>query len=251
MLLPFLLWNILNFACNYSLLLSHDWFKNIFLGDASPHFWYIFMLMFWAVLAPLLYFVYKDKRLLVLLFLVQVAYLMYKGNDILHSRFIYMIYTWSGLLGYYYPEMLSKIESLAGLRKGIIGGGAWILYVSIYWVYTNFEIEQRFLWWIIAVRAISLLVGAMCLPPLKIGSKTNYNYSFWVFAAHYWLDVRISPIIYQLIPITPVYQLITWILVVAIGLGSGMIVNRFIPTAFNLLNGNRNSVKRSNPGRAA
>lgn len=113
LLIPYLAWNLLNslylLVRNNGVrgffggLLTFNWYRYCILGDASPHFWYIFMLMFWTVLAPALYILIKDKRLIWILFLTQIAYLIYKGPNILHSRFIYILYTWGGASGIICP----------------------------------------------------------------------------------------------------------------------------------------------------
>lgn len=38
--------------------------------------------------------------------------------------------------------------------------------------------------WIYAIRAILLVIGCFNVPELVIGKKTNFKFSFWVFAVH-------------------------------------------------------------------
>lgn len=107
LLVPYVLWNLLNtiilnvMSKGYRSIdiFNVNMWMDIIQWNSSPHFWYIFMLMFWTLFAPILYFVYKDKRVLTLLFLSQGLYLLYKGEAIYHSRFIYILYTWGGILG--------------------------------------------------------------------------------------------------------------------------------------------------------
>ena len=204
--IPFILWNIINYSINTlidthsikAILENCDFENYILKGYASPHFWYIYMLMFWAVFSPMLFFAYKDKRLLVLLFLSQIFYFVNQGNNILHSRFIYIEYTWGGLLGFYYPNIISKLEELKGIKKKVVILCSWGVYFLTYYLHTHFNIEMKFFLWIIAIRAISLFMGTIYLVPLKLGSKLNYQYSFWLFAVHYWLDARVSTKMYPI-----------------------------------------------------
>lgn len=107
LLMPYVMWNIINslylilknngIRSSFRGIITADWIKNIVLWESSPHFWYIFMLIFWTVLAPLLFAIYEDKRLLIVLLLSQIIYFIYKGPEILTSRYIYILYTWGGV----------------------------------------------------------------------------------------------------------------------------------------------------------
>ena len=69
---PYLLWNFVNTLylnlknvralemSVFNINIIHDLLQ----CNSSPHFWYVFMLIFWTILAPVLYYVYRDKCLL-------------------------------------------------------------------------------------------------------------------------------------------------------------------------------------------
>ena len=96
--------------------------------------------------------------------------------------------------------------------------------------------------WLYAFRAVALIVGTIHLPALKIGKYTQFKYSFWLFAVHYWLDEYLSGYVYRFFSIAPIYQVITWCIVVAIGLCVGIVLNKILPKVFNVLTGSRAAV---------
>lgn len=117
------------------------------------------------LLAPVLYILIKDKKLIWILFIVQAVYLIYKGPDILHSRFIYILYTW-------------------------------------------------------------------------VGAKTQYAYSFWLFAIHFYLDIIVGRYLSSRLPVL-ISQISSWVIVVCVGLASGVLVHRFLPYFFMVFAGKR------------
>lgn len=246
LLVPYLLWNLINtFLLNLqsgkngcSLLDLNIW-NNLVMWNSSPHFWYIFMLMFWTVLSPILYFLYCRKAGVFLLFILSFAYLLYKGETILHSRFIYMIYTWAGLIGFYYPDLLKKIR-ISGKKKKIIFTVLFLVaYLGIYFVYCNKPIGMEIKVWLYGIRAVFLLSLLINLPLTKIGSKTCFRYSFWIFAIHFWLDYFFGGFFSRIISNAHLYQLVTWSVVSTFALGSGFLLNKISPQLFKLFTGNR------------
>lgn len=214
LLIPYLLWNFLNTIMRN---IMNNGYRNIFninvLTDiiqwnSSPHFWYIFMLMFWTVFVPVLYLAYKDKRILTLLFLSQGLYLIHKGGAIQHSRFIYILYTWGGYIGYNYSDLWEKIEELSEKKKNTIGVCAFTSYM-ILGILTSLDMEMQIKVWIYVIRAIFLIIGSFVLPEIIIGRRTGYRFSFWIFAIHYWLDVYVSAFISKYVG-GIFYQLTTW-----------------------------------------
>lgn len=247
LLIPYLAWNILNsfyliFRTNgirgyLGGLLSFDWFCNVIIGKASPHFWYIFMLMFWTVLSPLVYILIKDKRFSWILFLSQAIYIIYMGNNILHSRFIYILFTWGGYIGYHFPQLAEQLASFKGRKRGTILALSGMIYFGIRLVYMNFS-GMGLLVWCYAIRAAVLILFLMNFPELALGKKSGYKFSFWLFSIHFYLDQRIGPLmISRMCPI--VGQICTWIAVCCIGLGTGFLVELFLPQIFNIFTGRR------------
>lgn len=247
LLIPYVLWNIINTLFvnwqggkNGIGLFDLNLWNNIIMWNSSPHFWYIFMLMFWTVLSPILFFLYRKKVGIVILLLLSVLYLIYKGNNVLHSRFIYIIYLWSGVAAFYFPDLVDKICFLGRKRK-IICVCALILYLGIYYIYSNPNqmISMGIKVWLYCLRAVFLLVGLLNMPVLKLGSLTKFRYSFWIFAVHYWLDAYFGAYIFRYVSNIFIYQFLTWISVIGIGGITGIILNYMIPPLFKLLSGNR------------
>lgn len=247
LLLPYVLWNLINtLFLNWNDgkrgvgLLDLNIWRNIILWDSSPHFWYIFMLMFWTVLSPILFILYKKKIGIICLASIQIAYFIYKGDAILHSRFIYILYTWAGLLGVYYPNFLYKlIISDNKKRKITISIISFVLYILVYFAYAVKAFEMNIQVWLYAIRAILLLIVLLNIPESYFGRLTKYKYSFWLFAMHYWGDANIQSIMGIFVSNAIVIQVLTFVIVVGIGIVSGIIVDRIIPVLFGELTGNR------------
>ena len=214
--------------------------EDVIKWTSSPHFWYLFMLMFWTVLSPVLYLAYRDKRALILLGLSQALYLLYMGNDVLHSRFIYILYTWGGLLGSRVPDLLDRICSWDRNKKIIVSSVSWTVYFGLYLLYAGRNFPMGIQVWLYGLRAVAFLLGAINLPLLKIGQITKYRYSFWLFAVHFWLDSYVSASLGSVFAFNAVLgQLVTWCIVVMVGLGTGILMNKWFIKAFNILTGNR------------
>lgn len=245
LLLPYVLWNIINTLIvnlhggkgEPSVFELNIW-RNIVMWDSSPHFWYLFMLMFWTALSPLLFLLYYKKGGRVVLFAISGAYLLYKGDAVLHSRFIYILYMWSGLFGYIYPDFVNKICFVGKKRKTVVAV-ALMIYVAIYFSYSVETLGMGTKVWLYALRAVALLIVLVNMPFSWLGKCTNYKYSFWLFAIHYWLDGYLGSIIFRYISNVHIYQFATWMVVVSIGLTAGFVVNRIMPSMFKILTGNR------------
>lgn len=246
LLIPYLLWNSINIPVMNFLrgkwgvdLLDFNFLYDIVLGDSSPHFWYIFMLMFWTFFSPILYFLYKNKWGVVVLFALSSVYLIYKGDSVLHSRFIYMIYVWAGLFGFRFPNMLGNLCAEKRNRRILYAIISFTVYFGLYFIYCEGQLGMAIKVWLYAARALFLLIGLMNLPLMKIGSMTNFKYSFWLFAIHFWLDVYFSMFVARHVLNSYLYQFFTLSLVLIFGLSIGFVVNRKIPALFRLLTGNR------------
>lgn len=92
--------------------------------------------------------------------------------------------------------------------------------------------------WIYAIRAILLITGSFNLPELIIGKKTEFRFSFWIFAMHYWLDAYVSAFVSKYVGGT-VYQLTTWGIVLFVALVSGRFLDKAWHKGFALMTGNR------------
>ena len=212
---------------------------NLVTWSSSPHFWYIFMLIFWAVFAPILYYAYKDKRGLAVLLIAECIYIVFTGNGILNSRFIYIVYTWGGLIGVYLPNLLDWVEKTKQKERAIIGTIMLILYIAI----GLFELQYKHLGmailvWLYLIRAITLIIWGICAPLLPLGKITKYKYTFWIFACHYWLDVWVGKKVIMLID-DVFYQLVTWLIVVILGIVTAFLTSRFLPKVYAYVTGNR------------
>lgn len=245
LLFPYALWNLINtLFVNWQVgkrgvsLLDLNIWRNIIMWDSSPHFWYLFMLMFWTVLSPILYLLYNKKEGRLVLLLLSGAYLFYKGDLILHSRFIYILYTWAGMIGFCYPDLLNEF-CFEGKKRRTVIYIALTIYLGIYFIYCVQPLGMGVKVWLYAIRAVALLITLFNFPFAKIGVATNYKYSFWIYAVHYWLDNSLGGIISAYISNAHIYQIVTWGTVTAIGLTIGIIVSHTLSKVFKLLTGSR------------
>lgn len=250
LIIPYFLWNVINSAFvivrSYGIrnistgIKNFNPIRNLVLWDSSPHFWYVFMLIFWTLTAPLLYTFIKDIRLLLVLLSLQLLYFCFKGSEILTSRYIYVLYTWGGIVGVYFPGLPEKITTIETKRKRIVS----ILFISAYilirFVYNDVT-ENGVLVWCYGVRSLCLIIGLMCATPEIIGNKTNYRYMFWLFAVHYWMDSVLTQMISRLLGGVLVVQIIVWLSVVLLSMCMGYLVSRVFPGIFKFLVGNRNT----------
>lgn len=251
LLIPYLLWNLINtvlinvmdngFDKLNSSILDINIYHDIILWQSSPHFWYIFMLMFWTVFSPILYFSYRYKPLFILLLISQGIYIVFQGENILHSRFIYIIYTWGGYIGYRRSNLISEILHWSRKIKVIVSASSGLLFISISIIACFFEFGMHIMVWICAIKAVSLILFTINLPLLYIGKQTDYKFSFWVFAVHYWLDVIFSKIVNDFCS-DLLYQSVTFVCVLCTSLILGVIISKLFPKSFNLLTGGRSGL---------
>lgn len=115
------------------------------------------------------------------------------------------------------------------------------LYLLIYLIYADNEIGMGLKVWLYGIRAVILLIVLLNIPFTKVSKMTvgTITFSFWLFCVHFWLDAYISNLVYKYCDTPLLYQLITWLLVVIIGVGSGKLLMNLAPCVFSLLNGSR------------
>ena len=246
LMIPYVLWNLINtIFLNWRSWTNGNGFcglsiwDNLLMWKSSPHFWYIFMLMFWTLLSPILFIIYRKKIGVAILFLVTISYLFYKGNGILHSRFIYIIYLWAGVVGFYYPNVLKKAGIENKRKRMLVATFFLFAYLGIYYFYCDNQVSMGIKVWFYGIRALFLLVALINFPMGRIGLITGFKYSFWIFAVHYWLDCYIGATMIKLVNNLYVYQILTWLVVVIIGLTTGAFFDKRIPVMFRILSGNR------------
>ena len=167
------------------------------------------------------------------------------GDGILNSRFIYIIYLWSGFLGVCKPRLLECIIQWPKKRKICLSVFSIVVYGVVYLFYFQVKPSMGLQVWLCGIRAVALLLVCLNLPLMKIGNITGYKYSFWLFAVHYHMDGYVSRIVFGRGFSPLIGQLIVWIFVVCLGVLTGMIVFKFLPKAFSVLVGSRsiNKVK--------
>lgn len=251
LLVPYLFWNLIHAGyINFFIegkrgisVFDINLYQDLINWTSSPHFWYIFMLMFWTLLAPVLYFAYNDKRLLIVLILAQIVYLIYKGDTIYHSRFIYLLYTWGGFIGIKNIDFAEYYRRIGKHMKVLILAAVILCFIALGYLTMLPTIGMEYKVWLYAVRAISLIFIALNLPLLFVGKHTNYRFSFWIFASHYWLDSLVSGIIVKLQLNVLLYQIVTWIVVFTIAISTGLLLDKISPIIFRILTGNRDSIK--------
>lgn len=247
LVLPYLLWNFIHtcvlsvinlYKSNYAVI-DFNIRNNILKWSSSPHFWYIFMLIFWTVFSPILFLLFRDKKLLILLLLSQIGYYFYKGKNILDSRFIYILYTWGGVIGFYYPDLINKLQDMKKTYKKVLYFLALLIFILISFILFKFDFDMQIKTLLYAIKGAASIILIFNLPLLIIGKKTDFKYSFWIFATHFWLDYYIAYYVSIYIDNIFFYQYITFVVVFTICLVSGIIVNKTIPKLYTLLVGNR------------
>ena len=251
LLIPYVVWNVINKVLINILSVglrninkatfSINLYDDVFMGISSPHFWYIFMLIFWTVFSPILYFLYKYKIGRICLFASQVVYLCIMGNNVLHSRFIYILYTWGGLLGFMYPNLINDFE--LHIKKSFALMFAGIVYLGLaicIWKFSSIGMAAKV--WFYAIRAVALIVFVYELPLEKVGELTNFDYSFWVFAVHFWLDHYVSVLIARKCG-GFTYQSLTFLMVFVIAMSTGIICKKLFNKLFSILTGSRGLVQ--------
>ena len=248
LLIPYLLWNFINTILNNTVnigmknidsrIFNVNILTDIILCNSTPHFWYIFLLMFWAVFSPILYFCYKDKRFLTIMLISQLVYIIVMGENILHSRFVYIVYTWGGYLGYKRYNILSYITELNKKKKTILLMVSGSIFLLIKTAMHNYDFEINLRVWLYLVEAIALILFTANTPMLLFGKKTNYEYCFWIFAVHFWFDYYISIIVNEYVE-GLLYQVVTFTTVLLLATVSGIIVKKVCPRMFKLLVGGR------------
>lgn len=252
LLIPYLLWNIINsfiviFFHNertvsgiLNAIINFNWIRGIFGYSSSPHLWYVFMLIFWTIFSPLLFYVFKNKKLLIFFLLAQVVYMAYMNTNILHSRFIYMIFIWGGVLGYWKRDFFDHIPQsiLWAICSAII-----FLGIPFACDLTDNMLIKCWLWFF---RMLSFIILAFNIKPLPRSVKTLVPVMFWTYAIHYHLDVQIVSKTFVLFTNPVIAHLVSYVCVLVIALGSGFGVKRILPKVFALLSGGRKAQTNTN-----
>lgn len=249
LVVPYMAWNIINtiYVNVLNCIKINRFDKTIFdlniyddviMWNSSPHLWYMFMLIFWMILSPILFYIFKSKILTILFLGIQMIFILYRGKSILYSELIYMIYIWGGVIGQKKPDLVNSIENLKQNQKLLISLISAFVFLALGIVTTLQEIPTMYLIWIVAFRSIALIFAIIFFPLLIVGSKSQYKYSFWVYAVHYWLDYTLASYIGRFTD-GILYQFITWSSVIIISLSIGWLTNRFMPKLFKILTGNR------------
>lgn len=247
LLVPYLLWNLFHtlYINVFSLkgmnlsALDINIFTDVLQWNSSPHFWYIFMLIFWTILSPVLLFCYKNKIGRIVFFILQIIYLIFQGESIYHSRFVYILYTWAGFIGYKKYDLFENINKWSKRNKVImcmVFGGIF-LFLSL--CINSFEISMQYKVWLYALKGLALIYVTYNLPDFFVGREIGYRYTFWIFAVHYWLDFYVGKFVAEYINNALLYQALTFLLVILIGALSGVIFSMVCPQLFNLFTGDR------------
>lgn len=155
------------------------------------------------------------------------------------TRDLFIFYIPGGYIGYNYFNLCERIEQWSSRSKKIIGSSAFAGYLLLGGVLAYYvDMGMHIKIWICAIRAVLLIIGCFNLPELTIGKKTNYKFSFWIFAVHYWLDTYISAFVCNYVD-GIAYQFITWRVVFLLALASGAALNKVWHKGFELMTGNR------------
>lgn len=246
LVVPYISWNMLNTLV--LIVISHivhnsivdtsnfTVWKNFVLWDSSPHLWYIFMLIVFTVLAPLLYKVYENVVLMMVMIGIELIYVFYKGDNIFHSYFCYILYTWGGLLGILKPNIFELIikDNNKLFSRCIL---CVFLYFSIGCILSFVELGMLLKVWLYALRAIVLILTVVLISHIY-QIKVNFLYTFWLFLVHYWLDCYIGFFVGRYCT-GIIYQVVTFSCVMIVAIISGYILSNFSYKLYTLLTGAR------------
>lgn len=163
-----------------------------------------------------------------------------KGSNILSSRFNYILFLCAGLLGSRFPYLFNKICTWSKRQKLLVCIGFCILYFLLYILYAGKDLGMAIQFWLYGLREVFLILGTITLPLLPFGKRTNFAYSFWLFAVHYRLDSDISSYLNGIYAINPIVrQLATWSIVLFISVGTGILMKICLTSLFNIMTGSR------------
>lgn len=245
-LVPYLIFNILGYIKH--LLVSRDPFRvynlarSIVFSDTMP-LWFLRELFILVLLAPLICFLKKKLKLVVMLILLIITFIISGGISYRSFAYWFPIY----FLGVLCKEkdVLSIVQwiqrkNLQYCLLAMVCIAAWILPNTV----GSMDYLGNLIFY--CFRIFSVLIGVLLLGTLMIKKPKIYwfmNYSFWVYCVHFPFISFITVIIRRITlggnDFYTIQYFLTVVLVYIFSVLSGYIIKKFMPNIWNILNGCR------------
>lgn len=258
--IPFVIWNIIWMF--FEIITSYSFISSYFIGrekfiitlanilDAIFHygcngpFWFIFELMFFVIITPLINIIIKNKYIGFITILALCILLRYNiglPSPLFYSPEAIIYYLLGGIIGKHYFEKFSKKSSL---KHRAIATLCFILCFVLRYICTLFEykLDPTIHISFIIIYALSFWIGIdWFIDKLKL--HNFYSYSFVVYATHINLSAIISKLLFLILPKTEYFAIPNFLLTFVITL---IIINitcsalkRFVPKIYSMLTGSR------------
>lgn len=244
LLVPYLIWN--TFSVILQLLKGKDMFgagllsfvKTNYIyefggGCANGPLWYIFRLLEFAVLAPVFYYLIRDKKVgLIVIGAVYILNLI-TGTDYFAFWYFVPIYLLGAWIGLNFHSDFEK-KPIKTNKSRIIA--AFVLMIVIAVFLMSLEIDS-----------VSYLVRILCLIPLfyvvrnqSFPSPKEYTkMGMFIYCLH---DI-VFRILRNVITLCDLNMILSWCLLIVLSMGAiivvWMILKRFMPKTLNVLTGGR------------
>lgn len=213
---------------------SYDYVRSIIFWGGMPHFWYVFMLIFFSIVAPILYLVYTRKYLSIGCFGLSLFVIVLLRNSLRYSVYTYIAYIWGGFFAIY----IRKIDTRQLLRLlfqvplwlniilfGVIYGLEWKLETNLLALYN--------------LRLIRSLLFLLIMHKVNFKIKEHMKFSFWIYATHYYLDYIVMKLFASMQMNALCIQFVTFSVVLFISTTSGYLLKRYFNKAYCRLCGGR------------
>lgn len=259
LLLPYLLWNILNML--FSILTSYTFvskyfinrekfvisltniLRGIFLYGCNKQFWFIFCLFIFALSAPIIYSLIKNKYIAILSIIVLVIldnFGIGLPEVIFFSRTSIIYYMIGAFIGKHYFDWFCN---KANRNRIII---SWLFLIcSLIWqgvvVYRQIDVNPIIINIHLLIFACSLWVSMDCIKDIKV--KEFMKHSFMVFALHFNVSAVITKLLYLIFPSNYIFAVPNFILTTVSTLviieTVTQILKHLMPAVYVILSGGR------------
>lgn len=260
LLVPFLLWNIIDMM--FQIITSYSFcsrfftgrkpfdldvlniLQSIFFAKSNGPFWFIFALIIFVIISPLIFYSLKNKYvsfsvLIILLFLhfnnINLALKSFINTDSI-------IYYYLGcIIGKYYFDIFSNKINKSKIYVCLI----LFLICEIFSILKVFEIIDIIKYFdTIFYLIFALSFWYLCdLFIEKIPQADFFNSSFYVYAMHINIESVLAVVIWLVLPKNDYFSIINFILTVLITLTIiyyfSILLKKYVPKAYNLLGGGR------------
>lgn len=250
-LLPYLLWNIIYmffFTVLNKLSLSDggmdkinvaNILEGIFLYKYHYPYWFMFYLIIFTLLYPVIKLIICKNKLVCFLGLASLL-VLYLFNVFSRSAIECLIYYYLGaMFGFHYKEKIKKLATTKTQYK-LFALAAFVLIETALFVVSNiYEINVSLIKNIIMVLSLFLVSSLL---KLKI-PQFLLNLSFMIYSIHPIVLEAIEKIVFIVCPHNDLWALIGYIVApivsVVIIVGICVLLKKILPSLYMLLNGNR------------